>query len=877
MAVVLNSADEYLRHADPFNNASDYTWMAWVLFAQNNAWQGILSVSTGEGTAQYETLEATSGGNLELYSSSGTSSSQSVSYSTNIWYHLAIVRSGNTLTCFINGVSSLTASGAGTNLSVGDLLWGHWSLTNDPLNGRISFSRAWTAALTSTEILAERLATSAVRTANLWGDWPLQSNATDVSGNGRNLTTNGAITWDTSTEPISAGITGVASQTLAGISPSSSSRILLQGNSTSVLGSLQSSSTGESESTTNTGTSSSTLQAVSGNLQAVISIRGSATATLLETISTPSSSLRFFGNGANRIDRVILPLEDGVSTQYPINVGAGSFTYDVWIRCDYADNTTEATDARYSNIVLDRDSWGEQRGHVVLGVTRNGSNLVACFGQAGSDGSWNTIRSSSNVGDGSWHHIAITRNISNGSVTIWVDGISEASATYDTTDWSFPAGHVVGLGQDNGYLVIGAEKHDVGFGYNGQVDELRISNTVRYSTGFTPTRRFEPDGSSVGLYHADAYSGTQLADSSTVSGAPTTGSLLVGGSPTGPVWILLPNIERSTGAVTSSTLDTLTGSAVARIQLLATVSQTLDTLQQVAAGGVRITASVVQVLTSAHIAATGSASQQGTTSSTLQALAASAQATLRLVGAAENSLAPMGMSSLGQIQLRASVGTVMAGISPTIVSRISLTAVSSFPLSSLTVVSNGATGDVPRLGVLLQSLQDVGIGAISLIRVKAAAAVQLATVAAASSGRVRLISGANLTLENLAGQVAGSLLNDGNLAVGLDSVIIQAVGVPGWIPVSAFLESLLGEISTGSTGRLELEGNASANLEILNALAAGELPIQAVSEIQLQSLAIVADNLASAVVWIAITLAGPATGSHEGLAASTHSPISGPG
>lgn len=898
MAVVLNAANEYLRYAAPFNNASDYTWMAWVRFAQNNTWQGILSVSVGEGNNQYETLEATPDGNLELYSSSGAVSSQTVTYSTNTWYHLTMVRSGTTLTCYIDGVPSLTVSGAGINLSAGDLLWGHWSLTSDPLNGRISYSRAWTAALTSTEILTERLATSAVRTADLWGDWPLQTAVTDISGNGRNLTTNGTITWDTSTEPISAGISGIVNRTLAGVSPSSNSTILLQGNATPTLGSLQSISTGELESTSNAGTSNSTLQTISGDLQATIRIQGSVTAILSEAISTPNGSLRFFGNGTNRIDRVVIPLENGVSTQYPINVGAGSFTYDVWIRCNYADNTTAATDARYSNIVLDRDSWGEQRGHVVLGVTRSGSNLVACFGQAGSGGSWNTIRSSSNIGDGSWHHIAITRNISDGSVTIWVDGIPEASATYDTTDWSFPAGHVVGLGQDNEYLVIGTEKHDVGFGYNGQLDELRISNTVRYSTEFTPTRRFEPDEFSVGLYHADASAGTQLVDDSTVSGAPTMGSLLVGGSPAGPVWIPLPSIERSAGATTNAVLGTLTSSAAARIRIQAaavptlgtltnsaatrilikaTVVSVLNTLQQVSTGEAKIAASVVQVLVSADIAAVGNASLQGTTSSTLQALVAATQATLKLAGAVETSLSPVGASSSGVVQLQAALEIILAEISPSIASGISLTASAALPLSSLVVASTGAVGEVPRLGALSQSLQDLGVGGSSSLQLRAAATGQLAAVSAESSSNLRLVSIASLLLESLAGQVAGRLLIAGNLAVGLDSVIIQSAGLPGWIPASALLESLLEEISAGATGRLLIDGNGSAVLETLSALIDGELPIWATAEVQLQSLAIAADNLASAVVWIAITVTGPATGSHEGLAASTHSPIFGPG
>lgn len=250
-------------------------------------------------------------------------------------------------------------------------------------------------------------------------------------------------------------------------------------------------------------------------------------------------ALRFYGNAASQIDRVRIPLEDGISVQYPPNVGVGDFTAEFWLRCAYADNATAVTDVRYSNIVYDRDSWGEQRGHCI-GVTRSGSNLVAIFGQAGSGGSWAGIRSTSHIGDGNWHHVAVTRNQSTGQVRIWVDGVQEAAGTYDTANWSFPAGHVVASGQDNEYLVLGTEKHDVGEGFNGSVAAVRISNSVRYTGSFAPAWRWSPDASAVGLYLLDDGRGTVATDSATVSGAPTDGELLVGGSPVGPVWAGLP-------------------------------------------------------------------------------------------------------------------------------------------------------------------------------------------------------------------------------------------------------------------------------------------------------------------------------------------------
>lgn len=260
-------------------------------------------------------------------------------------------------------------------------------------------------------------------------------------------------------------------------------------------------------------------------------------------------SLRFNGNGAD-VNRVRIPLENGSTTQYPINVGAGSFTVETWIKAQYSENTTTATgsDVRYSNIIYDRDSWGEQRGHVI-GVTRSGSNLVACFGQAGSSGNWATIFTTSNIGDNNWHHIAVVRNISTGVVRIFVDGVQEASGTYDTTNWSYPAGHTVASGQDNQNLIIGCEKHDVGFYFNGELDELRVSNSAIYSSTFSPSRYLTVDGATVGLYRFDDGSGTTAIDSA----GNTNGTLLVGGSPSGPIWTQLESSTSNVFGVSIST------------------------------------------------------------------------------------------------------------------------------------------------------------------------------------------------------------------------------------------------------------------------------------------------------------------------------------
>jgi hypothetical protein len=50
--------------------------------------------------------------------------------------------------------------------------------------------------------------------------------------------------------------------------------------------------------------------------------------------------------------------------------------------------------------------------------------------------------------------------------------------------------------------------------FSGQLDEIRVSKVVRYTSDFTPQYRFEPDSDTLALFHCDEGSGERLIDSS---------------------------------------------------------------------------------------------------------------------------------------------------------------------------------------------------------------------------------------------------------------------------------------------------------------------------------------------------------------------------
>lgn len=265
------------------------------------------------------------------------------------------------------------------------------------------------------------------------------------------------------------------------------------------------------------------------------------------------NSLRFFGNGTDDIDRVKILLDNPENSipGPPIDVGATDFTLEWWMKALPGENGAPAVTCGanynwiYGNTVFDRDRYNQVR---TYGISLVDGRLA--FGLTGNGTGSYTLCGSSALDDGSWHHVAVQRRRSDGYLWIYVDGELDAQANGPNGDISYP---------DNGtpeaycgpsgdepcvndpYLVIGAEKHNVDPiqypSYSGWLDEIRVSNILRYSGSFSPTGDpFAPDGSTVALLHLDEGSGFAANDVSGHDGGPSNGYLYVGGSPSGPVW-----------------------------------------------------------------------------------------------------------------------------------------------------------------------------------------------------------------------------------------------------------------------------------------------------------------------------------------------------
>ena len=97
------------------------------------------------------------------------------------------------------------------------------------------------------------------------------------------------------------------------------------------------------------------------------------------------------------------------------------------------------------------------------------------------------------TGINEWHHVAAVR--SGNTVTVYVDGV--AGTTGDATG-------VDCAGQDAGVAIGRLYSDATSFNYTGSMAEIRVSNTARYTTDFTPpTERYTSDSNTKLLIHGD--------------------------------------------------------------------------------------------------------------------------------------------------------------------------------------------------------------------------------------------------------------------------------------------------------------------------------------------------------------------------------------
>ncbi|MBL8863021.1 MAG: PQQ-dependent sugar dehydrogenase [Planctomycetes bacterium] len=281
------------------------------------------------------------------------------------------------------------------------------------------------------------------------------------------------------------------------------------------------------------------------------------------------AALRFHGTGAGERDRAWIPLDDdapGPDASAPLDVGAGSFTLQFWVRGLLADNPAPSSGAQ--------GSYGDERwllGHALLdrsapqsgrsfGVSLAGGRVR--FGTGPGDGPApdlpNTLEGDAFVLDGLWHHVSVTRDALTGHKTIFVDGQLDIASPANTSraDLSYPDAGLPGSGLPCApCLVVGAAQGDGGRpAFRGRVDELHVwSRTRRGAEVAADMLRPVPAGTAalVGAYRFEEGAGTALHDTSG-AGSPT--GTLVAGVPGDGEWSLLAQGADAVAPITSPSL-----------------------------------------------------------------------------------------------------------------------------------------------------------------------------------------------------------------------------------------------------------------------------------------------------------------------------------
>ena len=195
-----------------------------------------------------------------------------------------------------------------------------------------------------------------------------------------------------------------------------------------------------------------------------------------------SSSIEFDGNGdylsVNDIGQFVFEQD---------------FTVEFFARLgDQADN--------YTTIM---DDPANHRFRVNLGSAATSAPKLTFYSTV-----WDAHTSgTSDIGDGAWHHCAIVRD--NGTLRIFVDGSQENTRA--------SSGGLIDL---TGVLEIGRYNGGANLQYEGYLDEIRISDIARYTSGFTPTTSaFADDEFTRLLIHSNTTDGsTTFTDSSGVAG-----------------------------------------------------------------------------------------------------------------------------------------------------------------------------------------------------------------------------------------------------------------------------------------------------------------------------------------------------------------------
>lgn len=184
-----------------------------------------------------------------------------------------------------------------------------------------------------------------------------------------------------------------------------------------------------------------------------------------------------------------------LGTQSDLNFGTNDFTVEAWVRFDQLSTTNRHT--LISNGITSFTTNWIKFSAADLGAAYYPQVTAYNYSSGGAP----LMTSSTAVSNNTWYHIAYVRY--NTDHFLYLDGVQVASnsdSTAKSISVNWNANNITNIGRysfDNGTNPSSTY-------FDGYIDELRISNTARYTSAFTPsTTPFVDDNNTLLLIHAD--------------------------------------------------------------------------------------------------------------------------------------------------------------------------------------------------------------------------------------------------------------------------------------------------------------------------------------------------------------------------------------
>ena len=216
-----------------------------------------------------------------------------------------------------------------------------------------------------------------------------------------------------------------------------------------------------------------------------------ANGTVTDTSTTSRNAITVTANGNAQVDTTQTYLGTG-SAQFDgsgdyldadgPNLGSGEWTIEMFARFDSVSGVRVLYD--------DRESANTSTGTILLYT--NGTTLYFNSQQV------NKI-SGGPLATNTWYHIAVVRDSSN-DVKMYLDGTQIGSSYNDTNTFAQP--------DSEGWFGMNHQSPNNHM-FDGYLDEIRFSNTARYTGAFTPTAAaFTNDANTLLLLHCDGADGS---------------------------------------------------------------------------------------------------------------------------------------------------------------------------------------------------------------------------------------------------------------------------------------------------------------------------------------------------------------------------------